>query len=241
MPLVGDQYVGTANGATVFTLDINDSGSYTFNLLGTLDHADGTDPDDVITLEFGVIVTDKDGDTDEATITVNVNDDGPAATHTFCAVDETNFDNGNTISVSGQLKQTGGADADFGADGEGDVEGNNSFNTTDAPFGNVINLTSEGNPVSVVWDANAEQYVGTANGATVFTLSLSDTGAYTYTQFAPIDHPDDTDANDRVVLNFGVTVTDADGDSVETTIQIDVYDDGPVAVNDVLNVAPGYK
>jgi len=175
----------------------------------------------------------------EATITVNVNDDGPAATHTFCAVDETNFDNGNTISVSGQLKQTGGADADFGADGEGDVEGNNSFNTTDAPFGNVINLTSEGNPVSVVWDANAEQYVGTANGATVFTLSISDTGAYTYTQFAPIDHPDDTDANDRVVLNFGVTVTDADGDSVETTIQIDVYDDGPVAVNDVLNVAPG--
>jgi len=233
--LVNGQYVGTAviNGVTetVFTLDINANGNYTFNLLGSLDHADTNNPNEPINLNFGVTATDADGDTATGTINVTVLDDAPTATDTYCSVYETNFDNGNTLSVSGQLKQAGGATFDYGQDGPGGIEGNNSFTTTDAPFGNVINLTSDGNPVSVVWNASTSQYVGTANGQTVFTLSVDDTGAYTYTQFAAIDHPDTNSNGERVVLNFGIDVTDKDGDSVSTTIQVDVYDDGPQLTN----------
>src|SRR5690606_18560781 len=78
--LSGNTYTGTANGAPVFTITVNPSnGNYTFNLLGTLDHPNTSDPDDAIALNFGVTATDSDGDTDSDTLTILVKDDGPVA------------------------------------------------------------------------------------------------------------------------------------------------------------------
>lgn len=76
--LAGSIYTGTAGGETVFTLTIDpDTGSYDFNLIGTLDHADGNDPDDVISLVFGFDATDSDGDSDSGHVRVDVYDDAP--------------------------------------------------------------------------------------------------------------------------------------------------------------------
>ncbi|MGB4058507.1 MAG: type I secretion C-terminal target domain-containing protein, partial [Alphaproteobacteria bacterium] len=73
-------YVGKANGVDVFTLSINPTtGAYTFTLLGVLDHADAGNPNDSITLNFGVKGTDADGDVATTTLTVNVLDDAPVA------------------------------------------------------------------------------------------------------------------------------------------------------------------
>ena len=82
-------YTGTAGGLSVFTLVINANGSYTFTQLRTLDHADGSNPNDVIDLRFGVIGRDNDGDTDTGTITIRIVDDAPTAANDTIAVDNT--------------------------------------------------------------------------------------------------------------------------------------------------------
>jgi T1SS-143 domain-containing protein len=210
-------YVGvTPDGQTVFTLKIQADGTYGFQLEGPLDHPDGTDPNDLITLQFGVTVTDGDGDSVTTTITVNINDDGPSiGAKAESSVDETN----GASSVSGTL------DVDFGADGSGAVAPNGGFDSSLDAQG--IELTSGGEQVTVT--ATADGYVGmTSSGDIIFTLTLNpETGEYEFNLLGTLDHPDGTDPNDAITLNFGVTVTDGDGDSVQTTISINVNDDGP--------------
>jgi VCBS repeat-containing protein len=77
----GNGYTGTANGATVFTLTLNPAtGQFAYNQPGTLDHPDGTNPDDAIALQFGFNAVDSEGDlSPNGVITVNVRDDGPNA------------------------------------------------------------------------------------------------------------------------------------------------------------------
>ncbi|MFA7277356.1 MAG: DUF5801 repeats-in-toxin domain-containing protein, partial [Pseudobdellovibrionaceae bacterium] len=87
---VGNQFIGTAGGETVFTLTLNDDGSYVFEQLQALDHADASDPNDVITLEFGVVATDSDGDTATGVITVDVLDDAPVAVNDTLTIDDAN-------------------------------------------------------------------------------------------------------------------------------------------------------
>jgi T1SS-143 domain-containing protein len=72
---IQEQLVAT----TVFTLSINDDGTYTYTQVGQLDHADGTNANDVISLNFGFKATDADGDVANGTITIKVLDDAPVA------------------------------------------------------------------------------------------------------------------------------------------------------------------
>ena len=58
-------------------------------------------------------------------------------------------------------------------------------------------------------------------------------GNYTFTQFQPLDHADATDPNDLINLNFGVVISDSDGDTVTAVVRIGVLDDAPVANDDV--------
>ncbi|HEX2752115.1 MAG TPA: DUF4114 domain-containing protein, partial [Alphaproteobacteria bacterium] len=85
--LSGNTYVGTAGGETIFTLAIQPNGAYTFNLIGTLDHANKSNPNDVISLQFGITATDQDGDFDTTTLTVKVYDDGVTAHDDFNSFD----------------------------------------------------------------------------------------------------------------------------------------------------------
>ena len=344
--LAGNTYTGTSHGDVIFTLTINPDGTYHFELTGTLDHADVTNPDDAINLYFGVTATDNDGDTDEGFITITVKDDGPVANNDFNSFDaEDVTTTGNVITgVSAGVTHPAYADQfsqdtgnyvssvtangttvtvpEFGSatiagsygvltiyadgtysyslnpgvhgdttehftytltDGDGDsdpailqidadgvptilnpnleisaedrtvdetdmnggsvsITGNITANYyTDTPgtvtpttgagnFTSSVALTSEGNPVTVTLVGNT--YTGTANGAPVFTLTINADGSYTFTQLGTLDHPITTDPNDNIELNFGVTATDSDGDSVTTTLTINVRDDGPVANDD---------
>ncbi len=157
-------------------------------------------------------------------------------------VDETNFSNG-------RLRTEGNIIADFGADGAGRIEGNNNFNAS-SPFGDLA-LTSGGRPVTVTFDAATNSYIGTFENnsavaplafaattrfasfavpeiTTVFTLTIDpQTGDYVYTQFEPLDHPDATDPDDPLFLDFGVAVLDRDGDAANGTVRVTVQDDGP--------------
>ncbi len=110
----GNIYTGTANGVTtpVFTLTLGANGNYTFDLVGTLDHADhsaATGANDVIQLNFGVTATDSDGDHGAGTIHINVLDDAPTAhndvNNFFAHVGHTS---GNVVTGAGEV--AGGAD-----------------------------------------------------------------------------------------------------------------------------------
>lgn len=72
-------------------------GSYTFKLFEQLDHADGTNSNDAITLNFGVDAIDCDGDKTGTTLTVKVLDDAPDAK------DDTNAA-GEGQTVTGNVK-----------------------------------------------------------------------------------------------------------------------------------------
>src|SRR5690606_27401953 len=74
------KYVGkTPNGTEIFTLEINNSGVYKFTLKGVLDHANGSNPDDIIDLRFDYTARDADGDASEGSIIIHVKDDAPIA------------------------------------------------------------------------------------------------------------------------------------------------------------------
>lgn len=223
--LSGNTYTGVANGVTIFTMEVLDNGDYTFTLLGALDHADGTNPNDVINLQFGVTATDSDGDTSSTTVTVEVRDDAPTIETKFKAIDEDGLETG-PVSLTDTLVH------DFGNDGEGSIDPTGNFTAKFQMGGPNVTLQSQGDNITVTATANG--YVGTAGGRIIFTLDINpSTGQYTYTQFDQIDHPDGTNPDDVIWLKFEVQITDCDGDTDTAIIGIDVHDDGPVANNDV--------
>ncbi|PZO83601.1 MAG: hypothetical protein DI626_08955, partial [Micavibrio aeruginosavorus] len=141
---------------------------------------------------------------------------GPAAKF----IDETNLANG-------PVKTSGSISIDYGADGPGGVAPNGGFSSGGSQTGG--QLSSNGVPIVVTVVGNS--YVGTTlNGVKVFQLDIDPTdGDFDFTQFEQLDHANGNDANDQIVLNFGLTARDGDGDSVGTTVQIVVADDAPTA------------
>jgi T1SS-143 domain-containing protein len=124
---------------------------------------------------------------------------------------------------------SGTVTGNFGTDGPGVFGFNDSLTVSGSFAGS--SLTSNGTPVTIV--RTGDTWTGTANGQTVFTLSINPTnGAYEFIQSLPLDHADATDPQDVITFQFGVTGTDNDGDVATTSITINVRDDGPVAVND---------
>ncbi|MGM0421558.1 MAG: DUF5801 repeats-in-toxin domain-containing protein [Pseudomonadota bacterium] len=170
---------------------------------------------------FTYTLTDGDGDSDDATLcletTVHPDDEPEIIRVDNVTVDETDFDVSATLTASGQVV------ADYFNDGPGEVTASNNFNSS-------TTLTSNGAAVTVAVVGN--DYVGTANGETVFDLSLDTDGNYTFSQYETLDHPDTTDHDDTIALEFGVTATDADGDTADGMIKVNVDDDGLRADDD---------
>lgn len=221
--LVGDTYIGTAGGKTIFTLQVLADGSYEFQLLETLDHGDPNDPNDIISLNFGVAATDYDGDSAETNITIYVKDDVPTIGDSAGAIDESQFDNTGTLTHSDTLISSFGVDI-------GSIVPGGSF--TASAGGLPITLTSNG--VAVIVTQTANGYVGMAGTTQVFTLTINPaTGQYTYKQMETLDHPNGEDHNDAIALSFSVDIESSDGDTGTGTITLDVYDDGVNARDDI--------
>jgi T1SS-143 domain-containing protein len=181
--MAGDVYTGTAGGKTVFTLSINDDGTYTYTQVGQLDHADGTNANDVISLNFGFKATDADGDVANGTITIKVLDDAPVAVNDVATL----------ASAPGSVS--------------GNVLGNDTIGT-DKPGYVVKTITFEGNTVNVptvgtvtIAGANGTLSIG-ANGAYTYTGSKVGSDAFTY---SIVDQDGDT-----ATAKLTVTVADVD-------------------------------
>ena len=78
----------------------------------------------------------------------------------------------------------------------------------------------------MVWSGSGTgTLTGTANGVTVATLTLDDTGAYRFSLLAPLDHPV-AGAEDVLSIDFGVSASNGVA-SGSGTLSIRVEDDAP--------------
>ncbi len=215
-------YTATAGGEPVFTLLLNQDGSYRFTLQGSLDHALNSDE---LLVNFTVVATDFDGDTASITLPVTVKDDKPYFTNvTSLNVHENDLPQGSDVTkepltASGQFELVQGSDrvASF---------------TLDSSVNPVQGLTSNGVAVTLsapVDDGNGNlTYTAMAGAVTVFTLTLNSDGTYSFTLAAPVDHA--LNSND-LTLNFQVIATDFDGDSDSIVLPVKINDDKPYFTN----------
>jgi T1SS-143 domain-containing protein len=214
-------FVGDQNAPTpVFTLTLENNGDYTFTLMGALDHAGGDNGENLLGIDFSsiIVVTDADGDqlTLDKGFYIKVVDDSPVVgENSTVKLDDDVLDGGNpngpgdnvdSANASGTLSHS------FGADG-----------------GQISWLTS-GAPNGFTYEADGDNLLVKQDGETVLTLTLNpETGDYTVTQNAPIDHKDNGKNNENnQVFKVSYLVTDGDGDTAKGELKINVDDDTPV-------------
>jgi T1SS-143 domain-containing protein len=131
-----------------------------------------------------------------------------------------------TQTVNGRFGFIGGADfgviTSIGLSDSRDMDEGTSNSTHQ-------DLTSGG--AAVVVTTNGLTLTGTANGQVVFVLTVTNvqTGAFTFTQFGPLDHPDkgEVGVDDVLRLQFSYTVTDNNNDSATGIASIDIGDSAP--------------
>ncbi|PNA44974.1 hypothetical protein C1X71_07020 [Pseudomonas sp. FW306-2-2C-A10BC] len=225
----------------VFTVSVAANGDVTLDQQRAIVHPDPTNPDDSKTLTSDNLVTltatitDKDGDSAHATLNIGQNlvfkDDGPSisttGTEPTLTVDETVLTTDATQSFAANFSSA------FGADGAGTltyalgvVAGGSGL--TDTATGEAVNLSLNGTVV--------EGRTATTN-LLVFTVSVAANGDVTLDQQRAVVHPDPTNPDDSTSLTsdnlvtLTATITDKDGDSAHTTLNIGqnlvFKDDGP--------------
>ncbi|MGE3228032.1 MAG: DUF5801 repeats-in-toxin domain-containing protein [Hyphomicrobium sp.] len=191
---------------------------------------------------FKYTITDRDGDPSTATVTlpnVETNTQPSAGTQSI-AVDEDGLPGGlaggsgdapgEAITQSGTLLHNFNTD---GAAGTDPINFSPVSGLAVTSAGNVP-VTSGGMPVFYVWDGGANVLYASTNvsspaASAVFTVSLNTTtGAYTYTQIKPIDHPV-AGTEDDLVISIAYEVRDSDNETAIGTLNVTVDDDSPAA------------
>ncbi|WP_441227843.1 T1SS-143 repeat domain-containing protein [Tardiphaga sp. 20_F10_N6_6] len=222
------------NRVFVVSLDDDNAGSYTFTLLGHVDHptADGQN---TLTFTFDYTATDSDGDKSSSVFSVTVKDDVPTIGNTESeSVREdslpTTFYDTTFPDAPNSTVQLGDLNINWGADNNNSGATNNRsvvFTTAAGATG----LTSDG--TAIVYSISADGTVLTAKAGvrTVFTVELSDSGdgSYKFTLFDNIDHAASGQNDDSRTLSFGIKATDSDGDSATADFVVSIVDDAPEA------------
>src|SRR5262249_24373442 len=183
--VVGNTLTASAGGHTVFTLQVQSNGNYTFTLQDQLDHPAGNGENHLILdLTSAIAATDKDGDPatlSPSAFTIDVQDDVPVQSQATVsgAVEEDDLNNAQSVGNNedgsvGKTVATGsvaglvllGADepASFGL----------NTNTSGLPT-----LTSGG--VAVTYSVVGDTLTAKAGAHTVFTLQFHPDGTYTFT------------------------------------------------------------
>lgn len=231
-----------AQGAPVFTLVVGADGSYTFTLLGPIDHPqqDGVDSETLgsseLSLDFSklLIATDFDGDAVpggfvSGSFVIDIEDDVPVQSGgeerpvVLGQVQEDALSSGNTENSGQTLTASGAAgtlDAlvEFGADGRG------GFQLSQEPGAlsglQALGLTSGG--VALVYSVSVDGTTLTATagegGQPIFNLVVRPDGSYDFTLQGPVDHPQqdgvdsETLGGSDLALDFSGVLVATDGD-----------------------------
>jgi len=235
--------VGTPFATAYGTLTVNADGSYTYALNNALQPVQGLSAGETLSESFVYTITDGDGDTSTATLTITINgaDDGVTITGLEGAGAELAFDEDD---LPARPNEAAGSDTTPEPVTDG---GNFSVSTPDG-MGNVVLDSFNGSPIGPLTLVTADgsftqQSVANAYGTLSITAFTPVTGTdgsviggtftYSYTLADNrTDHP--AGGEDNRADSIGITVTDSDGSSASDTIDIQITDDVPLAVNDAL-------
>jgi len=265
----GFTYVEQANGDIwimqgaehVITVSVDPTdGDYSVTQLQAIDHPAGGDENNLIFV-VNYTVTDSDGDVAPGTLTINVDDDTPVV-HVIAGSDSEvilTTDDAQTIGAASDTDTTSanfsgvfsGSTIAYGADGQGPGSSDTyTLNVT----GSVSGLTSHGAAINlfliggVVVGSTAATAGAVDASNTIFSVSTTNTGVVTLTQFQQIDHPIGDDptptgapfsdqiislTDSLVTLTRDVTAVDGDGDQVTGSATVNIganlhfTDDGP--------------
>jgi VCBS repeat-containing protein len=204
--------------------------TYTLNAAETHPNAGG---ENSLFEDLTVTLTDVDGDSANATLSVNIVDDVPSLSAAAGAAGELTVDESN-LALDDTANFAGLFTPNYGADGPGSI-GNYTLGINAGSTG----LVDTASGLAVVLSVAGGQVIGTAGvgGAVVLTLSVNASGVVTLDQQRAVVHADTSNHNDSVglaaanLVTLSATVTDADGDSASATANIGgsitFYDDGP--------------
>ncbi|POF31663.1 T1SS-143 repeat domain-containing protein [Roseibium marinum] len=142
---------------------------------------------------------------------------------------------GDATTVYGNLAIAWGADnandVENGGTSAGDGDRAVTFASGTVAALTALGLTSQGEPLSYAINdpANDLLTATSEDGRVVFTVELfdTDTGSFKFDLQDALDHPGGSDEND-IVLTFGYTATDSDGDTATSSFTVGVDDDVPV-------------
>ncbi|MEO4046468.1 DUF5801 repeats-in-toxin domain-containing protein, partial [Pseudomonas sp. CAU 1711] len=238
---VVEGWVGGNPAVVAFTLSVDASGTVTLDQLRALQHPDGSDPNDAVSLASGAVslvatITDRDGDQASASLDLggllSFHDDGPSisladAEYPTLVVDESD------LSIDASADFSGAFSSAFGADGAGGIS--YAFSLGGGPSG-LVDVASGLNIVLGLNGGVVEGWVGGNPAVVAFTLSVDASGTVTLDQLRALQHPDGSDPNDAVSLASGAvslvaTITDRDGDQASASLDmgglLSFHDDGP--------------
>ncbi|TQI75273.1 hypothetical protein FHT98_3050 [Bosea sp. AK1] len=231
-----------AGGPVVFTVTVAANGDVTLDQQRAVVHPTAN-PNEPATLSVASLVTltatitDKDGDSNAATLDIGGNlsflDDGPsiaavAGNAPALTVDETTLGSDATASFAGAFTPS------FGADGQGTVTYALGVN---AGASGLVD-TATGQAVVLVMNGTTVEGRAGAGGPVVFTVTVAANGDVTLDQQRAVVHPT-ANPNEPATLSAAslvtltATITDKDGDSNAATLDIggnlSFLDDGPSA------------
>ena len=232
-------YPGTGGSNAAATLVIGADGSYVYTSYAPVVQPTAGTTEENTTIKINFTVTDGDGDTASGSLSVDVNDDAPAAnvvTATTVLDDEAqSVFAPNAGGVSGDVTPdtntvSGSAGSLFtaGADGVRSVamtsaafdviykDANGFAQTETATWGSPV-VGANG---TTTWTATSAHY---ASGAAVLVINAD--GSYSFTVNAPIVHSTNSTTEENKPLTFTVTVTDGDGDTATGSLTVNVNDD----------------
>ncbi|WP_083627145.1 retention module-containing protein [Vibrio ponticus] len=226
-------YTGATASDSVFTIEVEPSGDYTFTLLEPIDHAQGSDS---TTISLPITATDFDGDTAQGLLPIIIVDDKPQFTG-FTGQTEVDEDDLSTSTVPGSDpdKEATLISGNFVIEQGADGVKNYQIDTTSP---DITTLSSGGEALKWSDDSPAQSgtqftYTAeTASGELVFTL-IFDTSdnSYRFDLVAPLDHPTG-DGENELELGFNISATDFDNDTTAPqTLTITVKDDVPTITN----------
>ncbi|MGP9811308.1 T1SS-143 repeat domain-containing protein [Rhodopseudomonas sp. NSM] len=243
--LVGYTGADLANGNRVFEVSLSDQndGSYTFKLIGNLDHPAGAG-ENVIRLEFSYTATDGDGDTSNNSFTVTVRDDVPVVGSPVAStLTEATTGPAGAEAFQTQTASNVSLGIDWGADDGNSGSANRSVAFDSAiDTGDTVRTTGAGSPAltsngvtvrfvrvsdTEVWGiANDNGGQLSLNDRKVFHITLSDddSGSYTFELLDNVDHRGAAQGS-ALALEIDFTARDADGDSVDGSFVVTINDD----------------
>uniref|UniRef100_UPI00254C2F1E VCBS domain-containing protein n=1 Tax=Cobetia amphilecti TaxID=1055104 RepID=UPI00254C2F1E len=178
-----------------------------------------------LVLTYTVTVTDTAGATatQDVTITIQGTNDAPVVTATEGRVSEEGLEGGiaDSDAVDG-FTDTTDATTVTGTVPVTDVDSDSVSLVLTAP---ATAISSGGSAVSWSGSGTQSMVATDADGNEVATVTIDDSGAYTFTLSQAVDHSGD--GEDVLSLDFGVLATDSEGASSTGTLTIGIEDDAP--------------